>query len=178
MDATTRTYLLDETSSVPGLSRRPLDDLAEKFSGARIERVWLDDGRRYIVKFLPPGGDWLTRATAGEGRAFLLWSSGLLDAVGAAVDHAVVDCVETARRWGVIMRDAAGQLLPARVPVSRSTSRRLLAGLARLHAVSMPRRVEGLCSLAARYRLFAPEFHRNDSGDGTHPLRDVILKGW
>src|SRR6478672_3439281 len=125
MDATTRRYLLDETSSSARLNRRPLDDLAEKFSGARLERVWLDDGRRYVLKFLPPGGDWLTRATDGEGRPHLLWSSSLLDAVGAAVDHAVVDCVETGRGWVVIMRDAADQLLPARVPVSRGTSRRL-----------------------------------------------------
>src|SRR6185295_18592009 len=105
-------------------------------------------------------------------------SSGLLDALGTAVDHAVVDCVETGEGWAVIMRDVADQLLPARVPVSRSTSRRLLGGLARLHRVSVPRRVEGLCSLAARYRLFAPEFHRSDSGNGMHPLRDVIVKGW
>lgn len=46
----------------------PLDELTEAFSGASLHRVTLGDGRRVVVKRLPAGEDWLSRATAGEQR--------------------------------------------------------------------------------------------------------------
>src|SRR5437016_2285344 len=59
-------------------SRRPLGDLTAAYSGARLEEVVLDDGRRLVLKHLPSAGDWLTRATHGAGRLHTLWESGLL----------------------------------------------------------------------------------------------------
>lgn len=156
----------------------PLDGLAEKYSGARLERLVLEDGRKLVLKRFPSKGDWLTRATHGEGRLVRLWTSGLLNAVSPVVDHTVLDCVETARGSIAIMRDASADLLPPVVPVSRATSARLLQGLARLHEVNAGEPVDWLCSLADRYRLFAPDFHRDDAGPGRHPSRDRIVAGW
>lgn len=50
------------------LKRSPLGGVTEAFSGARLERVELTDGRRLIYKHLPVGGDWLTRVSGGADR--------------------------------------------------------------------------------------------------------------
>jgi aminoglycoside phosphotransferase (APT) family kinase protein len=174
VDPEIRSYLVGETS----MRGEELTDLTEKYSGARLERVVLEDGRSFVLKRLPKDGDWLTRATGSTGRIFTLWSSGLLHEVGDAVDHTIVDCVETADGWVVVMRDASAELVPARVMVSRDDSRRLLRGIAELHAVDVDASVKGLCSIGARYRLFAPGFHRQDAGPGPHPMREAIVNGW
>jgi hypothetical protein len=178
VDPATSAYLSGQDSGPRGGVRETLTDPTEKFSGARLERVVLDDGRRFVVKHLSSGGDWLTRATGGVSRMMVLWECGLLDEISVAVDHTVIDCVDVADGLAVIMRDASAELIPSQVPVLRSTSSRLLRGLARLHQVSVGDPVEGLCSVASRYQMFAPLFHRQDSGQGVHPLRDIILNGW
>ncbi len=168
-------FLSGRTQRPSGVTSETLDGLAEKFSDARLERVVLEDGRRFIVKHLV--ADWLTRASGAEGRALVLWSSGTLDAVAGAVDHTIVACVRTNDGWCVVMRDASEALIPPRAPVSRATVVTLLRGLARLHDVEVEP-VAGLCSVGARYALFAPQFHRADSGPGPHPMREVIVHGW
>ena len=42
------------------------------WSGARLERALLKDGRRVVAKRLAPGGDWLGRASGDRGREALL----------------------------------------------------------------------------------------------------------
>ena len=64
--------------------------MVEAFSGARLERVVLEGGRRLVLKHLPPEGDWLTRATDGAGRFRLLWEHGLLARVEPFADHTVI----------------------------------------------------------------------------------------
>ena len=74
-----------------GSARRPLSDITEAFSGARLERAILPGGESVVVKFLPPEGDWLTRATQGTGRLRHLWESSLLRDVEPFVDHTILD---------------------------------------------------------------------------------------
>ena len=168
-------FLTGRTQRPSGVTSEVLDGLAEKFSDARLERVVLQDGRRFIVKHLVP--DWLTRAGGAEGRALVLWSSRILEEVAGAVDHTIIDCVQTADGWCVVMRDASDVLIPPRIPVSRATSGTLLRGLGRLHDVEVDP-IGGLCSIGSRYALFAPQFHRADTGPGPHPMREVIVRGW
>ena len=79
----------------------------------------------------------------------------------------------------VVMRDASGDLLPPRVPVSRTTSRALLTGLANVHDALEGKSDGGLCPIGARYAMFAPALHALGRGlPDAHPLADRIVQGW
>lgn len=160
------------------VERSALQGAEQAYSGSRLERVQLADGRVRVLKHLPPEGDWLTRATDGRGRTRRLWDRGLLDRVGETVDHAVVDVVRADGRDVVVMEDVGDALIPPGSPVPKRQAERLLAGFATLHSAWEGCEIAGLCTPAARYGLFAPAFHASDEGPGTHPLRDVILDGW
>jgi hypothetical protein len=158
--------------------RDPLEGIVEAYSAATLERVELADGRRLVLKHLSPHGDWLTRASGGTDRVRRLWETGVLNRVGAVVDHTVVDVVQIDGHDVIVMRDASAELLPPGVPITRSTSRRLLAGLARLHDLGRSEPVQPLCPIGARYGMFAPAVHVADRGPGRHPSRDFIVAGW
>jgi hypothetical protein len=158
-------------------SRRPLTDATEAFSGATLELVELGAGSRLVLKHLPSEGDWLTRATDGLGRVRQLWESGLLARIRPHVDHTIIAVRRHDDHDLVIMRDASGDLLPPRAPVSRATSRALLTGLAAIHHALEGESDEGLCSIDARFAMFAPALHASDA-PGAHPLADRILHGW
>src|SRR5262249_46626507 len=146
--------------------REPLENLTEALSGARLERIVLADGRTLILKRLPAEGDWLTRATRGAGRLWRLWASGLLARVEPFVEHMVIDVQRVDGTDLVVMCDATEVLLPPRAPVSRDTSRALLVQLAAFHEAFRDQAGEGLCSVGARYAMFAPAFHAADAGPG------------
>ena len=158
--------------------RMELPAAMEALSGARFERVVLADGRRLVLKRLPPEGDWLTRLTAGAGRLRRLWDSGTLAEVAATVDHSIVALVPSNGTDVVVMRDVTDSLVPAAGAVSRTTAWRLLAGLAALHRAWEGRAIAGLCRPAARYELFAPRQHAPNCGPNPHPNRALILAGW
>ena len=158
--------------------RRPLTDLAEAFSGATLELIELRDGRRVVVKHLPAEGDWLTRATDGAGRLRRLWESGLLARIRPLVDHTILDVRVADGHDVVIMRDARDDLLPPRIAVSRAVMRGLLTKLSAVHEASTHESGESLCSLGARFAMFAPDLHVDDPGPGAHPLGGRIGRGW
>ena len=156
--------------------RAPLNG-AEAFSGATLELVELADGRRIVLKHLPVGGDWLTRATGGGGRLRLLWEAGLLEGIDSIVDHTILRMERVHGSDVVVMRDATKQLIPSG-PVARSTSRLLLERLAAMHHRLAGTQAAGLCSISDRFAMFAPAFHATDVGCGRHPLADRIVRGW
>jgi hypothetical protein len=158
--------------------RSPLQGSAEAYSGARLERVELTDGRVFVLKHLPANGDWLTRASGGRDRLRQLWVSGVLERVSAIVDHAVVDVFDDDGHDVVVMRDVCNRLLPAQGAVSRATSRQLLAGLVGLHDFGYTESPQELCPVGARYQMFAPHLHAVKDQPGAHPARDAILAGW
>ena len=160
------------------VERSQLTGAAEALSGARFERVVLGDGRRMVLKYLPPEGDWLTRLTAGASRLRLLWDSGTLAQVAATVDHTIVALVPSNGADVVVMRDVSDTLLATGTRVSLPQIRKLVAGLAELHRAWQGHPLDGLCSPAARYRLFAPHLHASDDGPNRHPAREIILAGW
>jgi hypothetical protein len=147
-------------------------------SAARLERVQLADGRRLVLKHLPPGGDWLTRVS---GRADLLehlWTSGLLSRLEPVVDHTVLDLVPAEDHTVVVMRDASEELFPQFSRISRATSRRLLAGLAKLHDLGTQEPAQPLCSIGGRYGMFSPVRHAADDGPGANEHRDDMPGYW
>src|SRR6266511_3523202 len=58
---------LDEPCEIDERAALVLQPGVQAFSGARFEHVALADGRRLVLKRLPPEGDWLTRVTGGAG---------------------------------------------------------------------------------------------------------------
>lgn len=179
-------------SGTPVASRTPLD-VVEAYSGAWLERVELADGRVAVVKHLPEEGDWLTRVTDGLGRTRALWHSGLLGRLEPAVEHGILD-VTRHRDLGtgdhgigdhdiVVMEDLAARLWPHSSKLDRRTVRGAMAALAALHDVGERVVARGvgeirLCSIGARYGVFAPAFHSGDQGPNPHRFRDGILDGW
>lgn len=158
--------------------RAPLTELAEAYSGARLERVALADGRRLVCKHLAPEGDWLTRATDGLGRLRAMWESGVFGRIGRFLDHTILDVPAIGGHDVVVMRDASDDLVPAGLPVSRATSRSLLRGLASMHRGRRDATLERPCPIGARYAMFAPAVHRHDTGPGPHALAAGIARGW
>jgi hypothetical protein len=106
------------TEAIDIVERSQLTGAAEALSGARFERLVLVDGRRMVLKYLPPEGDWLTRLTAGASRLRLLWDSGTLAQVAATVDHTIVALVPLNGADVVVMRDVSDTLLSTGSTVS------------------------------------------------------------
>ena len=129
--------------------RSPLHGV-EALSSAVLERVETPDGQRLVLKHLSESGDWLTRASGRRDRVRQLWTSGVLDRVSAVVDHTIIDVVDDHGHDVVVMRDVSEHLLPAEGPVSRTTSCRLLAGLATLHDLARRETPQELCPIGAR----------------------------
>jgi hypothetical protein len=167
---------LDESWEIA--ERALFEPVEAAYSGARFERVVLADGRRLVLKRLPPEGDWLTRVTGGAGRTRLLWDSGILGEVAATVEHGMLALVRSEGADVVVMRDLADVLLPLGTVLSVTEVRRLLAGLAALHRTWEGRHVDGLCPPEVRYRQNAPSMQRADRGPNPHPARELILAGW
>jgi thiamine kinase-like enzyme len=156
--------------------RRPLT--SDGRSGARLEQVQLEDGRRLVVKHVDPASDWIALATGDVGRVFLLWSSGVFDRVPGVIDHAVL-AVGPAGEHGskVVMRDVSADLFASGRRLSRADSRRILAAAAELHRTfrrgSPP---DGLTPLAELYRFLSPSVAARFARDAAVPA--LALRGW
>jgi hypothetical protein len=107
-----------------------------------------------------------------------MWRSGLLHTIGAVVDHTILDVREVDGVDVVIMRDATDDLLPPAAPVSRDTSRQLLAGLAGMHESLAHAAIADSCPIEGRYAIAAPTLHATYAGEGRHPKADTIVLGW
>jgi hypothetical protein len=142
------------------------------------------DGRAVVLKHLPAAGDWLTRAADGLGRTRVLWESGLLGRLEPAVDHGTLEITATGDHDVVVMRDLSDRLWPAGAPLEREAIGDGLAGLARLHQLGQRVVADGgvddlqLCSVGARYAMFAPGLHAHDEAPNPHPFRDGIDRAW
>lgn len=147
-------------------------------SGSTFERAVLPDGCGVVLKHLPANGDWLTRGSGGDGRARLLWESGVLDAVAAHADHAVIGMGREHGHDVVVMRDVGASLLPARTRLTTPAMGDLLRGLAQIHDAWEGRSPPGLCAPGTRHRIASPAFHRDDTGPHPCPFSAALLRGW
>ena len=116
--------------------RSPLGG-ADGKSGALLERVVID-GERLVLKHLHVDGDWTMR---GFGdlccRPVRLWTTGILDALPPALDHAVIGAATGLGRngWGaaLLMHDVGEHLVPeGDDPIPLEQHRQLLDHLAEL----------------------------------------------
>lgn len=145
-----------------GAADRELLDSPDAKSGAALERLTVD-GRRLVLKHLHPDGDWTMRGFGDIGcLPVRVWTTGLLDALPACIDHATCAVVERLGRngWGgaVLMRDVTASLVPSGdEPISMELHRQLLDGLAALAAAFWDRDdLPELLPLENRWTAFGP----------------------
>lgn len=157
------------------VSAEPLG--ASGASGNRLERVTLDDGTRLVRKRVSPEWDWISRATGDDGRALVMWTSGLFDRIPRAVDHATVGVEPDGGAWSIFMRDVSEALVGPEEVLDRASVRRILGALSDLHLEFLGEGEPGLCGLEDRYSLSSPRTARREIERG-HIVGDVINRCW
>ena len=159
------------------VARAPLDGHAGH-SGARLERVILDDGRRMVLKHVDPATDLAMRLSGDHlGREATLWESGVLDRLPADVGHAVVE-VARGERISILMRDVGHATLGWRDPLDAHQVRRITAAMRSLHRAFAGVHVPALGDLATLLGAFHPHRLRALAEDVDNPLPGIALRGW
>lgn len=162
-------------------SREPFVPSDSK-SGARFEWVVLR-GQRLVLKYQDAADDWLMRATGDlDGRRYAaLWGTGILDAVPAVIDPAVVGAAVEGTVGAILMRDVSERLVPAGAPaLGREEHLRFLDHMAALHAQFWGwSDAIGLTNLSARYLTFSPAVAEREAVLGSGALVPKLMaQGW
>jgi aminoglycoside phosphotransferase (APT) family kinase protein len=126
------------------------------WSGNRIDRLVLRDGRALIAKRIVPGSDWLGRATRDPGREALLFADGVFARMPPSVDPAIVAAEPEGDAWWVVMRDVSADLLDDSTPLTRDQNRFVLARAAEMWAEFWDEQVPHLSTLADRLAFAVP----------------------
>jgi hypothetical protein len=126
------------------------------WSGNRIDRLVLTDGRALIAKRIVPGSDWLGRATRDPGREALLFSDGVFARMPAVVDPTIVAAERDGDAWWVVMRDVGDELLDDATPLTREENRFVLGCAAAMWEEFWDVPVPHLSTLSDRLAAAAP----------------------
>jgi hypothetical protein len=106
--------------------RAPL--VSRGWSGARLERATMTDGRRLIAKRIVPSAEWISRWTDDPGREAILARDGVLAHLDG-IDPAAITAAPDGDAWWIVMRDATPDLLDDTSVLEREDHRRILAAL-------------------------------------------------
>ena len=147
------------------------------WSGNRIDRLVLADGRVLIAKRIVPGSDWLGRATHDPGREARLFADGVFGRMPAAVDPAVVAAEPEGDAWWVVMRDVSGELLDESTPLTRDENRFVLARAAEMWAEFWDEPVPHLSTLTDRLAFAVPAISERER-DGLDILPKQFEAAW
>jgi hypothetical protein len=145
-------------------------------SGARLERVRLDNGSTLVVKTSDLATDLTVALSGGVQGEQLLWATGALDRLPPGVGHPIIGIWDEGTSTVTAMRDL-GNTVPGWSRVLTSgESLRILDALTAMHATFLGQAPEGLCTLEARLTLLSPEAVGRAPAD--HPLLGLIKRGW
>ena len=145
-------------------------------AGNSLERDFLDDGRRVVVKRMT-GDDWVARQTHDPGREIGVWESGLLARLPHVIDHAVIDGGRDGATSFLVMRDVSTELLSPARRLTREESRRVLAAAAEMHRSLAGESLPGGCSLDDKITLTAPR-RLERALRGPDYLPKMLVVGW
>jgi hypothetical protein len=143
---------------VAGASSRVRMESTDSKSGARFERVVIDD-EPYVLKHVDTASDWIMRQTGDVGLCpVVTWERGVVDLAPACIDHATVGAAREGRVGAVLMRDVSAAMVPSGdEPLPLEQHLRFLDHLATFHASCWGwRDTVGLIPLANRYLFFGP----------------------
>jgi aminoglycoside phosphotransferase (APT) family kinase protein len=135
------------------------------WSGNRIDRLVLADGRALIAKRIVPGSDWIGRATKDPGREAVLFADGTLARMPGQVDPAVVAAEREGEAWWVVMRDVSDELLDGSSPLSREQNRFVLAAAAAMWDEFWDSDQGGLAALRDRLAMASPATAERERDD-------------
>jgi hypothetical protein len=157
------------------LDRAPVND--DGRSGATLERVFLADGSRVIVKRFDPSVDLVMRLTGDtRGREVDLFRRGTLDRLPATVLHPIMDAwYDDDGRGVLVMRDLGGAVLNWKSIVSRKQATMMFGAMADLHTAFLGSAPQGLTPLGSALDMFEPRRIRPYAGE---TLVDYALRGW
>jgi hypothetical protein len=136
-----------------------------------------------VLKYQDARDDWLMRATGDlDGRRFAaMWASGLLDAVPALIDHAVIGAAVEGSVGAILQRDVSDGLLPlGDDPLELDDHLRFLDHMALLHTTFWDwRDGVGLTPLADRYLVMSPSVAQGEAARGSGAMvPKVMAEGW
>jgi aminoglycoside phosphotransferase (APT) family kinase protein len=146
------------------------------WSGARLERAELEDGRRVYAKRIVPGLDWLGKHSGDRGREALLFRDAL-HRLPPAVDTAVIDAVEEEDGWWLVMRDVSDELLDLPRPITREEHRLVMRAMNEMWEEFWGEEVPHVMSQANRLMLVSPTIARLER-DGTDLLPKQLESAW
>ena len=146
------------------------------WSGARLERALLKDGRSVVAKRLAPGGDWLGRQSGDRGREALLQRD-VLGRLPPDIDTAVIEAVEQADGWWLVMRDVSDELLDMTRPITREEHRLTMRAANAMWEEFWGEPVPHVMSQANRLQLCSPEMSTRER-DGSDLLPKQFESAW
>jgi hypothetical protein len=157
-------------------------------SGARLERVWIDD-TAYVVKYLDESADWTLRAAAVPGSATVeLWRRGILAALPDCLVQPIVAVAhdrDEPRLSAILMHDVGDLLVPAvDDPVPLDQHLGFLDHMAALHATFWE--TDGARDPAIdvvpaerRYLELSPRMAAAEAALGSdHLVPRLVAQGW
>jgi hypothetical protein len=168
-----------------GAARRAPFESSDGKSGSTFEQVEIH-GERYVLKRLHVDDDWIARSVGDlRCRALLVWTSGLLDLVPPAIDHAVVGAASGLDRngWGaaLLMRDVGDHLVPpGDDQVALHQHADFLDHMAYLAARFWGWADDiGLLPLSIRWSFCGPDMVEVERERGwSHPVPRLVAEGW
>jgi hypothetical protein len=158
----------------------------DSLSGSRFERVVID-GVPFVLKYISVDDDWIMRATGDLGcRQLTLLSSGVLTALPASIDHAVVGYAPFTSNGGhrgvaLQLRDVSAALVPSgSEPIAMQLHRGFIQDMASLHAAYWGFHDDGgLFPLAHHYVMLTPAMAELEAmTPHTDPVPPAVANGW
>jgi hypothetical protein len=147
------------------------------WSGNRLERAVMADGRRLVAKRVDPAADWIGRWTADPGREGLLARDGHFASLPVEIDPAVVGAVPDGRAWWIVMRDAGDELLDDTSPLERDDHRRIIAALNAMWTRFWGVEIDCLASTHARLGIAGPPVAERER-EGHDLLPNQLEAAW
>jgi Phosphotransferase enzyme family len=135
------------------------------WSGNRIDRIVLADGRALIAKRIVPGSDWLGRTTRDPGREALLFADGAFARMPPTLDPAIVAAEPEGDAWWVVMRDVSDDLLDDSTPLTREQNGFVLGCAGEMWAAFWGEELPHLSTLSDRLECAAPALSERERED-------------
>jgi hypothetical protein len=146
------------------------------WSGARLERVTMRDGRRLIAKRVDPSAEWICRWTDDPGREGILARDHVLAGLDG-IDTAALTAAPDGDAWWIVMRDVTDELLDDATVLERDDHRRIMTALDGMWTAFEGTEIDCLASTASRLSLAGPPVAERER-DGHDLLPNQLEAAW